>query len=31
MAHIEKTIEALEGLNPENLDGVYEAISSVWS
>ena len=31
MAHIEKTIETLEGLHPEMLDGVYEAISSVWS
>ena len=31
MAQIADTITALEELNPENLDGVYEAISSVWS
>ena len=32
MAQISHTITALEELtNPDNLDGVYEAISSVWS
>jgi hypothetical protein len=31
MSHIAKTIEALEDLNPDMLDGVYEAISAVWS
>jgi hypothetical protein len=31
MAQIASTITALENLKPENLDGVYEAISSVWS
>ena len=31
MAQIAETITALEKLNPEELDNVYEAISSVWS
>ncbi len=31
MAQIADTITALENLNPDNLDNVYEAISSVWS
>jgi hypothetical protein len=31
MAQIAATITALEELNPDNLDNVYEAISSVWS
>lgn len=31
MAQIAATLTALEGLSPESVDDVYEAISSVWS
>ena len=31
MSQIADTLTALEGLNPESVDDVYAAISSVWS
>ena len=31
MAQIAATLTALEGLSPESVDDVYEAISAVWS
>jgi len=31
MAQIAATLTALEGLDPDSVDAVYEAISAVWS
>ena len=28
---ISKTLEVMEGMNPDSLDDVYEAIATIWS